>query len=81
MRRDKIRRWYQGNSALHGWCGSVDRALAWELKDCWFNPQPGHMPGLWAGSLVGGMREAPHRHPDGVTELLSWLKRGLGQGW
>ena len=37
------------------WCGSVDWALACELKGCWFNSLPGHMPGLWARPPVGGV--------------------------
>ena len=42
-----------------GWCGSVDWVpLACEPKGCWFDSQSGHMPGLWARSLVGGMQEA-----------------------
>ena len=41
-----------------GWCGSVDRAPACELKGHWFDSQSGHMPGLRARSPVGGVREA-----------------------
>ena len=39
-----------------GWCGSVD----WDCEPGGhqFNSQSGHMPGLWARSLVGGMWEA-----------------------
>ena len=35
-------------------------AWAWacEPKGHWFDSHPGHMPGLWATSPVGGMREA-----------------------
>ena len=36
-----------------GWCGSVDRVLAWEPKGCQFNSQSGHMLGLGTRSLVG----------------------------
>ena len=45
---------------ISGWCGSVNWALAWELKGCQFNSQPGHMPGFQVGSLVWGMWEATH---------------------
>ena len=41
-----------------GWCGSVDWMLACEPKGHQFDPQSGHMPGLWARSPVGGMWEA-----------------------
>ena len=41
-----------------GWCGSVDWVLACEPKGQQFNSQSGHLPGLWARSPVGGMREA-----------------------
>ena len=41
-----------------GWCGSVDWVPACELGCCQFDSQSGHMPGLLARSLVGGMREA-----------------------
>ena len=37
-----------------GWCGSVDWASACELKGHQFDSWPGHMPGLWARSPVGG---------------------------
>ena len=37
-----------------GWCGSVDGVLECEAKGHWFDSQSGHMPGLWAGSPVGG---------------------------
>ena len=44
-------------SRCPGWCGSVDQALACELKGRWFNPWSGHMPGLQARSPVGGAQE------------------------
>ena len=37
------------------WCGSVDWESACKLKGCWFDSRSGHMPGLWAGSPLGGM--------------------------
>ena len=37
------------------WCGSVDSVPACELKYYQLDSQPGHMPGLWARSPVGGM--------------------------
>ena len=40
------------------WCGSVDWAPACKPKSGRFNSQSGHMLGLQAKSLVGGMREA-----------------------
>ena len=48
---------FQNISISPGWCGSVDWALAWEPKGCWFNSQSGHMSGLRARSPAGGMRE------------------------
>ena len=44
-----------------GWCGSVDWAPAREQKGHWFDSQSGHVPGLQAGSLVGGVWEATDR--------------------
>ena len=41
-----------------GWCGSVGWVLACEPKDHWFSSWPGHMPGLQAKSLVGGVQKA-----------------------
>ena len=41
-----------------GWYSSVDWAWAWEPKDCQFNSQSGHMPGLQARSPVGSVQ--PH---------------------
>ena len=41
-----------------GWWGLVAWAPAWEQKDHQFDPQSGHMSGLWTRSLAGGMREA-----------------------
>ena len=41
-----------------GWCGSVDWALACELKGHWFDYQSEHTSGLWARSPVGGVQEA-----------------------
>ena len=41
-----------------GWCSLVDGVLACELKGRRFDSQSGHMPGLQAWSLVGGMCEA-----------------------
>ena len=41
-----------------GWCGSVDWAPTCEPKGCWFDSQSGYMPGLWARSPIGGVREA-----------------------
>ena len=41
-----------------GWCGSVDWASACGPKGPWLDSQSGHMPGLQARSLVGGMWEA-----------------------
>ena len=38
-----------------GWHSSVDSVLACDPKGHQFNSQSGHMPGLWAGSPVGGM--------------------------
>ena len=38
-----------------GWCGSVDRKMACELKGLQFDSQSGHMPGLQARSPVGGI--------------------------
>ena len=35
------------------WCGSVDWTLSHKAKGCWFDPQSGHMPGLWVQSPVG----------------------------
>ena len=46
-----------------GWCVSVDWALAWEPKHCWFDSQSGQVPGLQARSLVGGMLGACERQP------------------
>ena len=43
-----------------GWCGSVDRAPACGPKDRWFDSQSGHMPGLWARSLVWGHVRGNH---------------------
>ena len=40
-----------------GWCGSVDWVLACESKGGLFDSWSGHMPGLWARSLVGGVWE------------------------
>ena len=36
------------------WCGSVDSVPACEPEGRRFDSQSGHMPGLWAGSPVGG---------------------------
>ena len=36
-----------------GWHGSVGWVLSHKAKGCWFDSQLGHMPGLWAWSLVG----------------------------
>ena len=41
-----------------GWCGSVDWAPAYKPKGRQFDSQSGHMPGLWAMSLVGGAQGA-----------------------
>ena len=41
-----------------GWCGSVDWVPACEPKRHWFNSPSGHMPRLWARSLVGGLQKA-----------------------
>ena len=41
-----------------GWCCPVDLVLACEPKGDQFDSQSGHMPGLQAGSPVGGMWEA-----------------------
>ena len=47
------------NGRYHpGWCGSADSVMACKQKGRRFNSQSGHMPGLWARSLVGGVREA-----------------------
>ena len=43
-----------------GWCGLVDWVSACEPNSHWFDSQSGHMPGLWARSLVRGTREATH---------------------
>lgn len=48
-----------------GRCGSVDCALACEPKGRWFYAQSGDKPGLWARSLVGGMR--------GTSTYLSYI--------
>ena len=45
---------YQEYIALAGLVGWV---LTCEPKGYWFNSQSGHMPGLWARSPVGGIRE------------------------
>ena len=34
------------------WCGSVSWTYSHKVKDHWFYPQLGHMPGLWVQSLV-----------------------------
>ena len=44
-----------------GWCGSVDWVLTCKPKGCQFGSQSGHMPGLWAGSPVGGALEESTR--------------------
>ena len=41
-----------------GWCGSVEWVPACKPKGHWFDSQSGHMPRLWARSLVGGTWEA-----------------------
>ena len=41
-----------------GWWGSVDWVLACKARGCQFDSQSGHMPGLWARSLVGGTHKA-----------------------
>ena len=41
----------QNSFSRPGWCGSVDWALACELKGHWFDSGSGHMPGLQVGSL------------------------------
>ena len=41
-----------------GWCGWVDWVPACKLKGRWFESQSGHVPGLWARSPVGSVREA-----------------------
>ena len=41
-----------------GWCDSVGRALSHQPKGCWSESQSGHVPELWARSLVGGVQEA-----------------------
>ena len=55
-----------------GWCGSVDWVLVSQLKGCWFDIRSGHMPGLWAGARVGGMREATSRC---ISHTLMFLSR------
>ena len=43
---------------LHpGWCGSVDWVPACEPKGCQLDSHSGHLPGLWARSPGGGLRE------------------------
>ena len=44
-----------------GWCGSVDWVPVWEPKGRRFNSPSGHMPGLQASSLAGGVWEATNR--------------------
>ena len=41
-----------------GCCGSVDWVPACETKGRWFHSQSGYVPGLQAGSPVGGAQEA-----------------------
>ena len=42
---------------LHpGWCGSVDWVRACKPKGCLFDSQSRYLPGLWAGSPIGGVR-------------------------
>ena len=45
-------------SGCPGWCGFMDSAPACEPKGLWFDSHSGHMPGLWARSPFGGVREA-----------------------
>ena len=40
------------------WCGSVGWVLSPKPKGHWIESHSGHMPGLWARSLVGGVQEA-----------------------
>ena len=47
-----------GKKKSPSWCGSVDWVPACQQKGCCFHSQSGHMPGLWAGSPVGGDLEA-----------------------
>ena len=49
---------YLEQTVSPGWCGSVDWAPACKLMGHRFNSLSGHMLGLGARSLVGGIREA-----------------------
>ena len=49
---------YKKGRVGSGWCSSVDWVPDGEPKGCWFDSQPGHMPGLWARSLAQGAWEA-----------------------
>ena len=58
-----------------GWCGSVDWVPAWEPKGRWFDSPSGHMPGLQARSLVGGMWEVTSTSMLLSFSLLSPLSK------
>ena len=60
-----------------GWCGSVDWAPACKAKGRCFDSQSGHMPGLWARSLVGGVWEATNECFSCTSMFLSSLSSSL----
>ena len=51
-------RFFKKNCLGPGWYISVDWAQAYKPKNCWFDSQSVHMPGLQARSPVGGAQEA-----------------------
>ena len=53
------------------WCGSVGWSSSHKLKGCWFDSQSGHMPGLQARSLVGGVQEATNQCFSFILMFLS----------
>ena len=48
----------RNNERIPNWCGSVGWLLSSKPKGHQFDSWSEHMPGFWARSLVGGLREA-----------------------
>ena len=55
------------------WCGSVGWASCCKLKCYRFNSWSGYMPGLWARSLVGGMKKEATDYCFPHTEMFLFL--------
>ena len=56
-----------------GWCGSVASVPACGQKRLWFDSHSGPVPGLQAGSPVGGVREVTNWCYSPSSSILSSL--------